>query len=167
MTDAAENFDEFQATAIVADDEALLVQVDGFEGPLDLLLTLARNQKVDIAKISILKLAEQYLEFIESAKKFKKLGVDTVACVAVNDPFVLAAWEKKADAKGKVLFLSDGNAEFTKMIGMNFDGSGVGLGTRSKRYAALVEDGVVKALNVEDSPGVAVESTAAKLLERL
>lgn len=84
MTDAAENFDEFQATAIVADDEALLVQVDGFEGPLDLLLTLARNQKVDIAKISILKLAEQYLEFIESAKK---LNLELAA-----DYLVMAAW---------------------------------------------------------------------------
>ena len=69
MTEALENFDDFEAAAIVADDQALLVQVDGFEGPLDLLLTLARNQKVDIAKISILKLAEQYLEFVESAKK--------------------------------------------------------------------------------------------------
>ena len=68
---------------------------------------------------------------------------------------------------GKVLFLSDGNAEFTKKIGMDFDGSGIGLGTRSKRYAMLVEDGVVKALNVEDSPGVAEDSTAAKMLERL
>ena len=105
--------------------------------------------------------------FIESADKFKKRGVDTVACVAVNDPFVLSAWEEKSGGKGKVLFLSDGNAEFTRKIGMDFDGSGVGLGTRSKRYAALVEDGVVKALNVEDSPGVAVESTAAKILERL
>ena len=102
--------------------------------------------------------------FIESADEFKKLGIDTVACVAVNDPFVLGAWEEKSGGKGKVLFLSDGNAEFTKKIGMDFDGSGVGLGTRSKRYAALVEDGVVKALNIEDSPGVAVESTAAKLL---
>jgi len=105
--------------------------------------------------------------FIESADEFKKNGVDTVACVAVNDPFVLGAWADKSGGKGKVLFLSDGNAEFTKKIGMDFDGSGVGLGTRSKRYAALVEDGVVTALNVEDSPGVAVESTAAKLLERL
>jgi segregation and condensation protein A len=84
MTEAAENFDEFQATAIAADDEALLVQVDGFEGPLDLLLTLARNQKVDIAKISILKLAEQYLEFIESAKK---LNLELAA-----DYLVMAAW---------------------------------------------------------------------------
>jgi peroxiredoxin len=105
--------------------------------------------------------------FIESADEFKKMGVDTVACVAVNDPFVLGAWAEKSGGKGRVLFLSDGNAEFTKKIGMDFDGSGVGLGTRSKRYAALVEDRVVKVLNVEDSPGVAVESTAAKILERL
>jgi peroxiredoxin len=105
--------------------------------------------------------------FIQSADEFKTLGVDTVVCVAVNDPFVLGAWEEASGGKGKLVFLSDGNAEFTKKIGMDFDGSGIGLGTRSKRYAALVEDGVVKALNVEDSPGVAVESTAAKLLERL
>ena len=58
MTDTAENFDEFESTVLANDDEALLITVDGFEGPLDLLLTLARNQKVDIAKISILKLAE-------------------------------------------------------------------------------------------------------------
>jgi peroxiredoxin len=105
--------------------------------------------------------------FIESADEFKENGIHTVACVAVNDPFVLAAWGEKSGGKGKVLFLSDGNAEFTKKVGMEFDGGGFGLGTRSKRYAALVEDGVVKALNVEDSPGVAVESTAAKMLDRL
>jgi len=80
----SENFDEFESTAIFSDDQALLVQVDGFEGPLDLLLTLARNQKVDIAKISILKLAEQYLEFIESAKK---LNLELAA-----DYLVMAAW---------------------------------------------------------------------------
>jgi peroxiredoxin len=105
--------------------------------------------------------------FVEGAEEFKKRDVDTVACIAVNDPFVLSAWEEKSGGKGKVLFLSDGNAEFTSKIGMDFDGSGIGLGTRSKRYAALIEDGVVKALNVEESPGVAIESTAAKILERL
>lgn len=86
MTSAeqVENFDEFELTAIVADDQALRVAVDGFEGPLDLLLTLARNQKVDIAKISILKLAEQYLEFIETAKK---LNLELAA-----DYLVMAAW---------------------------------------------------------------------------
>jgi peroxiredoxin len=105
--------------------------------------------------------------FIENAEAFKQKGVDTVACVAVNDPFVLDAWAKASDGAGKVLFLSDGNAEFTKEIGMEFDGSGIGLATRSKRYAMLVEDGVVLELSVEDSPGVADVSTAEKLLARL
>jgi glutaredoxin/glutathione-dependent peroxiredoxin len=105
--------------------------------------------------------------FIENAGAFKKKGIDTVACVAVNDPFVLDAWADASKGKGKVLFLSDGNGEFTKKIGMDFDGSGIGLGTRSKRYAMLVDDGVVEVLNVEASPGVAQESTADKLLEAI
>jgi peroxiredoxin len=105
--------------------------------------------------------------FIQHAAAFKKKGVDTVACVAVNDPFVLGAWADASGGKGKVLFLSDGNGEFTKKIGLDFDGSGIGLGLRSKRYAMLVEDGVVKALNLEDSPGVAEASTAEKLLAAL
>ena len=83
-TEHAEHFDEFEASTVFADDQALTVTVDGFEGPLDLLLTLARNQKVDIAKISILKLAEQYLEFIESAKR---LNLELAA-----DYLVMAAW---------------------------------------------------------------------------
>ena len=105
--------------------------------------------------------------FIENADQFKAKGIDTVACVAVNDPFVLGAWGQISGSDGKVVFLSDGNGEFTKEIGMDFDGSGVGLGTRSKRYAMLVEDGVVKVLNTEDSPGVADVSSAAKILEEL
>ena len=106
--------------------------------------------------------------FIDSADDFKKKqGVERVVCIAVNDPFVLAAWEEKSGGKEKVLFLSDCNAEFTKKIGMDFDGSGFGLGTRSKRYSALVEDGVVKILNVEESPGIAEASTASKILKSL
>jgi len=105
--------------------------------------------------------------FIKNTDAFKKKGVDTVACVAVNDPFVLGAWADASGAKDKVLFLSDGNAEFTTKIGLEFDGSGINLGTRSKRYAMLVEDGVVKVLNIEGSPGVAEESTAERLLAAL
>jgi glutaredoxin/glutathione-dependent peroxiredoxin len=105
--------------------------------------------------------------FIDNADAFKKKGVHTVACVAVNDPFVMDAWSKAAGGRGKVLFLSDGNGEFTKVIGLDFDGSGIGLGLRSKRYAMLVDDGVVKVLKVEDSPGVADESTAEKLLAKV
>ena len=84
MSDAAREFRGVRSDGIVAPDEALVVTVDGFEGPLDLLLTLARNQKVDIAKISILKLADQYLEFIESAKK---MNLELAA-----DYLVMAAW---------------------------------------------------------------------------
>jgi segregation and condensation protein A len=84
MTEPAENFDDFESTALAAGDDALVVTVDGFEGPLDLLLTLARNQKVDIAKISVLKLADQYLEFIEAAKR---INLELAA-----DYLVMAAW---------------------------------------------------------------------------
>src|SRR4029078_8648675 len=104
--------------------------------------------------------------FIDSVDDLKKRAVHRVVCIAVNDPFVLAAWEEKSGGKEKVLFLSDGNAEFTKKIGMDFDGSGFGLGTRSKRYSALVEDGVVKILNVEESPGIAEASTSFQDLEK-
>lgn len=102
--------------------------------------------------------------FVEHADAFKQQGADTVACVAVNDVFVLDSWAKASGAQGKVLFLSDGNAEFTRKIGLDFDASGLGLGTRSNRYAMIVDDGVVTALNIEDSPVVADASTAEKLL---
>src|SRR3569833_4351235 len=82
MSEAHEAFDGFDTVPVTAEDGALLVQVDGFEGPLDLLLALARNQKVDIARISILKLAEQYLEFIEKAKRLNlELAADFLVLV--------------------------------------------------------------------------------------
>src|SRR5277367_4452728 len=84
MTEKMEHFDDFESMAVFADDQALTVTVDGFEGPLDLLLTLARNQKVDIARISILELADQYLAFIESAKR---MNLELAA-----DYLVMAAW---------------------------------------------------------------------------
>ncbi len=105
--------------------------------------------------------------FLAHIDEFKKKGVDAIVCVAVNDPFVLGAWEATTGAKGKVLFLSDGNAEFTKKIGMDFDGSGFGLGTRSKRYSMLVENGVVKAMNVEDSPAACSITGGEALLDAL
>ena len=105
--------------------------------------------------------------FLAHIDEFKKKGVDSIVCIAVNDPFVLGAWEDITGAKGKVLFLSDGNAEFTKKIGMDFDGSGFGLGTRSKRYSMLVESGVVKAMNVEDSPAACTITAGEALLDAL
>ncbi|RIA56388.1 peroxiredoxin [Dichotomicrobium thermohalophilum] len=105
--------------------------------------------------------------FIQHADDFKAKGIDTIACTAVNDPFVLKHWAKETGAEGKVMFLADGNASFAKAIGADFDGSGVGLGTRSKRYAMLVDDGVVKTVHVEDSPAQVTASSAETLLQEV
>jgi len=86
---------------------------------------------------------------------------------AVNDVFVLDAWTKQSGAEGKVDYIADGNGEFAKLLGLTMDGSGNGLGTRSKRYSMVVEDGVVKSLNVEESPGKAEASGAENLLKTL
>ena len=105
--------------------------------------------------------------FVQNFDALKAKGVAEVACVAVNDAFVLDAWAKATGADGRLTLLSDGNATFTKAGGMDFDGSGFGLGTRSKRYAMLVDNGVVKALNVEESPGVMEVSGADRILAAL
>ena len=105
--------------------------------------------------------------FVEQADAIKAKGVDQILCVAVNDPFVLSAWEKARNVGGKVTMLSDGNAEFTRAIGLDLDASGFGLGTRSKRYAMVVEDGVVKALMVEDVPTQAEKSSASAIVSAL
>ncbi len=105
--------------------------------------------------------------FLDHLNDFKDHGVDTIACIAVNDVFVLDAWAKNTGAEGKILFLADGNGDFTKAIGLEFDASAVGLGERSKRYAMLADDGVVKVLNIEDAPASAIISSADELLKSL
>ena len=81
--------------------------------------------------------------------------------------FVFDAWKKATGAGGKIEFLADGNGDFAKALDLAMDGSGFGLGTRSKRYAMLVEDGVVKKLNVEDNAGMAQASSAEALLKQM
>ncbi len=103
---------------------------------------------------------------VTSVDALKSKGVDTVAVTAVNDVFVLDAW-KKATQGDKIEFLADGNGEFAKAIDMTFDGSGNGLGTRSRRYSMLVEDGVVKKLNVEEAPGKVDVSGGDALLKQI
>ena len=111
--------------------------------------------------------AKHLPSYLEHHGALTAKGVDRIACVAVNDAFVLDAWAKAGGVGDKVLMLSDGNALFTKAVGMDFDGSGFGLGTRSKRYSMLVEDRVVKALNVEEAPGVMEVSGADRILASL
>ncbi len=88
----------------------------------------------------------------EKAADFRAKGVDAIACVSVNDVFVMNAWGKDQQVGEDVLMLADGNGTFAKAVGLEMDGSGFGMGSRSKRYAMIVEDGVVKQLNVE-APG--------------
>ncbi len=101
--------------------------------------------------------------FVLRADEIRAKGVDTIACISVNDPFVMGAgaWDQKvADS---VVMLADGNAEFTRAVGLEMDGSGVGLGVRSQRYAAVIEDGVVTGLFVEPERGLTVSSAEAVL----
>lgn len=103
---------------------------------------------------------------VENLDAIKAKGVATVAVTSVNDVFVLEAWKKSSGAD-KVEFLADGNGEFAKAIDLTFDGSGNGLGTRSKRYSMLVDDGVVKSLNIEEAPGKVEVSGGQALLAKL
>ncbi|HEY5378891.1 MAG TPA: peroxiredoxin [Pseudolabrys sp.] len=105
--------------------------------------------------------------FVNNIAAIKAKGVDTVAVTAVNDVFVLTQWAKATGADGKIDALADGNGEFAKALDMAFDGSGNGLGTRSKRYSMLVEDGVVKKLNIEEAPGKCDVSGGQALLGQL
>ncbi len=98
--------------------------------------------------------------FVNRVAELKAKGFDTVACTAVNDAFVMAAWSKDTGADGKILMLADGSADFAKKIGLELDISARGLGVRSKRYAMAVDNGVVKILNIEDAPAGVDKSSA-------
>jgi len=105
--------------------------------------------------------------FLREVAAIKAKGVDLIAVTAVNDVFVMEAWKHASNADGKIEFLADGNGEFARAIDLTFDGSALGLGTRSKRYSMLIEDGVVKRLNIEEMPGKAEISGAEALLAQL
>ena len=105
-----------------------------------------------------------YLKFRD---QFLAKGIDEIVVVSVNDVHVMKAWAKANDAMDKIAFLADGSAEFTKAVGLVLDATAGGMGVRSLRYSMLVEDGVVKILNVEANPGEADASGAAALLAQL
>lgn len=94
--------------------------------------------------------------YVKNRESLKAKGVETIACISVNDPWVMDAWGKAQGADG-IVMLADGG-EFTKAVGLEMDGSGFGLGTRSQRYSAILKDGVVQEINIEDGPGVSVSA---------
>ena len=103
--------------------------------------------------------------YVEKSAEIKAKGIDTIACVAVNDAFVMSAWGKDRQAD-KIMMLADGNADFVKAVGLELDRVKEGMGIRSQRYAMLVENGVVKALNIE-KPGEYAVSSAEAMLQTL
>ncbi len=110
--------------------------------------------------------AKQLPGFVELADKFKAKGVDTLACTAVNDVFVMNAWGKHGNVGDKILMLADGNAEYAKALGLELDASGFGMGTRGQRFALVVKDGVATHVNVE-AAGEFKVSAAASVLAQL
>ena len=102
--------------------------------------------------------------YIDEADKLKAEGVAEIACISVNDPFVMSAWGQQHGADGKVLMLSDPEASFTRSLGLSLDLSAFGLGERSQRYSMVVEDGVVTTINVEKSIFDHGSSAASSLL---
>ena len=104
--------------------------------------------------------------FIDQADAIKAKGVDTIACMAVNDMFVMDAWGKSAVAGDKVLMLADGNGTYAAALGLELDASGFGLGTRGQRFALVVEDGTITQLHVEEPMAFKV-SSAENILENL
>ena len=101
--------------------------------------------------------------YVQKFDELKSKGFDAVACTSVNDVFVLTAWAKDSGATGKILMLADGSADFAKKVGLDVDLTARGLGVRSKRYSMIVENGVVKALNIEEVPSNHDKSSAATL----
>jgi peroxiredoxin len=96
--------------------------------------------------------------FKDKAGDLKAKGIDAIACVSVNDVFVMKAWAKDQGVSDEVIMLADGNADFTKAVGLEFDGSKFGMGLRSQRYSMIVKDGVVEQLNVEEAGQFEVSS---------
>lgn len=105
--------------------------------------------------------------YLENADTILGKGIDEIAVIAVNDPFVMRAWARFTGGEGKITFIADGSGVFAKAAGLEQDMSAGGMGLRSKRFSMVVDNGSVAAINVEGSPGQAVDSGAARMLEQL
>jgi peroxiredoxin len=110
--------------------------------------------------------AKHVPSYLQNMDQLKAKGIDEVWCFAVNDPFVMGAWSRDQKANGKIRFMADGSAEYTKKLGLDFDLNARGLGTRCQRFSMIVDDGVVKQLNVEQAGKYEI-SGAEKMLEQL
>ncbi|MCW8835050.1 MAG: peroxiredoxin [Rhodospirillales bacterium] len=110
--------------------------------------------------------AKHLPSFVQNVAALKAKGIDEIICTSVNDPFVMKAWGKDQGVEGKVTMLPDGNADFVKALGLNFDGGGFGMGTRGQRFSMVVNNGVVEKLYIEE-PGAYQVSSAEHMLDNL
>jgi len=110
--------------------------------------------------------AKHVPSYLQNFDQLKKKGVDEIWCFAVNDPFVMGAWSRDQKAGGKIRFMADGSAEYTKKLGLDLDLNARGMGMRCQRFSMLVDDGVVKKINVE-APGKFEVSNAETMLQQL
>ena len=104
--------------------------------------------------------------FVEYSSDILSKGVDEIICISVNDPFVMNAWEKDQNSKGKVTLLADGNGDFTEALGLSFDGSGFGLGKRGQRFVIIIDNGTIVHLAIEEAGSFEV-SNAESVLKAL
>lgn len=110
---------------------------------------------------------EHLPSYVKMADAIKAKGVDEIICISVNDPIVMKAWEIASDVNNKITLLADWDASFSKLIGLSFYDTQFGLGHRSLRYTSLIENGIIKHLDVETNPGVCTVSKADSILEHL
>lgn len=103
--------------------------------------------------------------YLENYDKLMEKGIEAIICISVNDIFVMKAWAKDQNSGDKVILAADGSAKFTKAIGMDVDLDTFGQGIRSKRYSMLIDDSIIKSINIEGKPGQAEDSGATKMLE--
>jgi peroxiredoxin len=147
------------------------VQTMGTEGPQ----TLHTGEVLGTGKIALFAVPGAFTPgcsrihlpgYVQGADDLLAKGVDRIVCISVNDAWVMDAWAKDQAVGDKILMLADGSAAFTKAMGLEMDRTSVGMGVRSQRYSALIEDGVITRLDVESQPGVDVSSCEA-MLERV
>lgn len=110
--------------------------------------------------------AKHLPSFVQKADEIKRHGVDAIACISVNDAFVMGAWGETQGTGDKIMMLADGNGDFTRALGLEMDASRFGMGKRSQRFSMIVDNGIVKQLNVEE-PGAFSVSSAEHVLQQL
>lgn len=151
-------------------DVAVRITVDGAPAPTTTTELLGSGRVVLFAVPGAFTptCSSQHLpSYVESVTELSAAGVDRIACIAVNDPFVMAAWGASQGVGDEIIMVSDGNGEFTEAIGMGVDASGFGLGTRSKRYAMVIEDGVVTTFLPEEDGFSAIASLGSCVVDAL